>query len=101
MTDIPLRALVLVCTLKPSPSDSSSQLLGSQVMDQLGKLGVTGESSASSTRASGLASPPTRATATAGHGSARSCSAATYPGDCDADLDGPARIGVQDGAGAA
>jgi multimeric flavodoxin WrbA len=41
MTD--LRALVLVCTLKPSPSDSSSSLLGTQVLRELEKHGVTGE----------------------------------------------------------
>ncbi len=38
-----LRALVLACTLKPSPSPSSSQLLGQQVLDALGKHGVSGE----------------------------------------------------------
>ena len=43
MTDIPLRALVLVCTLKPSPSASSSQLLGEQVLRALEENGVTGE----------------------------------------------------------
>jgi multimeric flavodoxin WrbA len=41
MTD--LRALVLVCTLKPSPSDSSSSLLGTQVLRELEKHEVTGE----------------------------------------------------------
>ncbi|GAA1133177.1 flavodoxin family protein [Nocardioides aquiterrae] len=43
MTDIPLRALVLVCTLKPSPSASSSQLLGEQVLRALEDNGATGE----------------------------------------------------------
>jgi multimeric flavodoxin WrbA len=43
MTDTPLRALVLGCTLKPSPSESSSMLLGRQVLDELGRHGVTGE----------------------------------------------------------
>jgi multimeric flavodoxin WrbA len=43
MTDIPLRALVLVCTLKPSPAPSSSQLLGEQVLRALEEEGVTGE----------------------------------------------------------
>lgn len=38
-----LRALVLVCTLKPSPSDSSSDLLGRQVLTALEEHGVTGE----------------------------------------------------------
>ncbi|SFC66392.1 Multimeric flavodoxin WrbA [Nocardioides terrae] len=41
MTD--LRALVLVCTLKPSPSDSSSSLLGTQVLRALEQQGVRGE----------------------------------------------------------
>lgn len=39
----PLRALVLVCTLKPSPAESSSQLIGSQVLDALKEHGVEGE----------------------------------------------------------
>jgi multimeric flavodoxin WrbA len=39
----PLRALVLVCSLKPSPSESSSQLLGSQVLEALGEHDVEGE----------------------------------------------------------
>jgi multimeric flavodoxin WrbA len=43
MTDTPLRALVLVCTLKPSPAPSSSDLLGRQVLEQLETLGATGE----------------------------------------------------------
>ncbi|MCW2775619.1 MAG: hypothetical protein JWN91_3945 [Nocardioides sp.] len=43
MTDAPLRALVLVCTLKPTPAESSSQLIGQQVLDQLKEHGVTGE----------------------------------------------------------
>ncbi|KHL09108.1 UNVERIFIED_CONTAM: flavodoxin [Mumia flava] len=38
-----LKALVLVCTLKPSPAPSSSDLLGRQVLDELEQLGVTGE----------------------------------------------------------
>jgi multimeric flavodoxin WrbA len=38
-----LTALVLSCTLKPSPAESSSTLLGTQVLDELGKHGVTGE----------------------------------------------------------
>ena len=41
MTD--LTALVLSCTLKPSPAESSATLLGTQVLDELGKHGVTGE----------------------------------------------------------
>jgi multimeric flavodoxin WrbA len=43
MTDVPLRALVLVCTLKPSPDASSSQLLGEQVLAALEEQGATGE----------------------------------------------------------
>lgn len=39
----PLRALVLVCTLKPSPSQSSSELLGTQVLHALEGHGVEGE----------------------------------------------------------
>jgi multimeric flavodoxin WrbA len=39
----PLTALVLVCTLTPSPGDSSSDLLGRQVLQALGEHGVTGD----------------------------------------------------------
>lgn len=42
MSDV-LRALVLVCTLKPSPAESSSQLLAEQVLAQLEELGASGE----------------------------------------------------------
>lgn len=42
-SDIPLTALTLVCTLKPSPAESSSALLASQIMAELGKYDVTGE----------------------------------------------------------
>ena len=38
----PLRALALVCSLKPSPAPSSSDLIARQVLEQLGKHGVTG-----------------------------------------------------------
>jgi multimeric flavodoxin WrbA len=41
-----LRALVLACTLKPSPAESSSVVLGQQLLDALGELeehDVTGE----------------------------------------------------------
>jgi multimeric flavodoxin WrbA len=38
-----LSALVLSCTLKPSPTESSATLLGSQVLDALRSHGVTGE----------------------------------------------------------
>jgi len=37
-----LTALVLNCTLKPSPAESSTQLLASQVFDALAGHGVTG-----------------------------------------------------------
>ena len=36
----PLTALVLVCTLTPSPAESSSDLLGRQVLQALGEHGV-------------------------------------------------------------
>src|ERR687890_3436 len=39
----PLRALALVCTLKPSPAPSSSDLLARQVLEVLGSHGVTGD----------------------------------------------------------
>ncbi len=43
MTDpLPLRALALVCSLKPSPAPSSSDLIARQVLEQLGKRGVSG-----------------------------------------------------------
>ncbi|HEX2299373.1 MAG TPA: NAD(P)H-dependent oxidoreductase [Pseudonocardiaceae bacterium] len=42
MTDR-LRALALVCTLKPSPSSSSSDLMAQQVLDALGSHDVDGE----------------------------------------------------------
>jgi multimeric flavodoxin WrbA len=38
-----LRALALVCSLKPSPAPSSSDLIAGQVLDALGEHGVTGE----------------------------------------------------------
>lgn len=38
-----LRALALVCSLKPSPAPSSSELLARQVLDELAKHGVTGD----------------------------------------------------------
>ena len=44
MTDsTPLRALALVCTLSPSPAESSSDLMARQVLEELGKHGVTGD----------------------------------------------------------
>ena len=43
MTDVPLHALVLVCSLKPSPAPSSSELLGRQVLEALEEQGTTGE----------------------------------------------------------
>jgi multimeric flavodoxin WrbA len=36
----PLRALMLVCTLSPSPKSSSSQLLGQQLLDAMATHGV-------------------------------------------------------------
>jgi multimeric flavodoxin WrbA len=38
-----LTALVLSCTLEPSPADSSSVLIGQQVLDALGEHDVSGE----------------------------------------------------------
>ncbi|MET1073462.1 MAG: NAD(P)H-dependent oxidoreductase [Umezawaea sp.] len=43
-TTPPLHALALVCTLSPSPSESSSQLIADQVLAALAEHGVTGES---------------------------------------------------------
>ena len=37
-----LTCLVLSCTLKPSPADSSSELLGTQLLDAFAALGVRG-----------------------------------------------------------
>jgi len=42
MTDDQLRAVALVCTLRPSPSSSSSQLLAEQVLEALSEHGATG-----------------------------------------------------------
>jgi multimeric flavodoxin WrbA len=39
-----LTALALVCSLKPSPEKSSSELMASQLLEALGKHGVTGDS---------------------------------------------------------
>ncbi|MDT0277511.1 flavodoxin family protein [Blastococcus goldschmidtiae] len=39
----PLRALALVCSLKPSPAPSSSDLMARQVLGELAKHGVTGD----------------------------------------------------------
>ena len=41
--DTALKATALVCTLKPSPFDSSSDLIAAQVLDELGRHGVEGE----------------------------------------------------------
>jgi multimeric flavodoxin WrbA len=41
-TPRPLTAFALVCSLKPSPARSSSQLMAQQVLDALAKHGVTG-----------------------------------------------------------
>jgi multimeric flavodoxin WrbA len=44
MTDTPpLSALALVCSLKPSPAPSSSDLIARQVLDALAEHGVSGE----------------------------------------------------------
>ena len=37
-----LSALILVCTLKPSPAASSTELIATQVLEALGQLGVSG-----------------------------------------------------------
>ena len=42
-TPAPLRALALVCSLKPSPAPSSTDLMARQVLDALAPHGVTGE----------------------------------------------------------
>jgi multimeric flavodoxin WrbA len=39
---VPLRALALVCSLKASPAPSSSDLIARQLLEQLGRHGVTG-----------------------------------------------------------
>jgi multimeric flavodoxin WrbA len=43
MTAATLRAVVLGCSLKPSPAESSSDLLGQQILHALGEHGVGGE----------------------------------------------------------
>ncbi|HEV7951083.1 MAG TPA: NAD(P)H-dependent oxidoreductase [Glaciihabitans sp.] len=40
----PLTAIALVCTLTPSPESSSSELMASQILDELATHGVTGSS---------------------------------------------------------
>jgi multimeric flavodoxin WrbA len=42
MSEHPLRALALVCSLTPSPEPSSTQLLAQQMMNALAEQGVTG-----------------------------------------------------------
>ncbi|OXM54999.1 flavodoxin family protein [Amycolatopsis alba] len=39
----PLKALALVCSLKPSPAPSSSELIARQLLDKLAEHGATGE----------------------------------------------------------
>ncbi|MEX1078998.1 MAG: NAD(P)H-dependent oxidoreductase [Homoserinimonas sp.] len=39
-----LSAIALVCTLSPSPTESSTELLAGQLLDELGKHGVSGTS---------------------------------------------------------
>lgn len=41
--DANLQAVALVCSLKPSPEDSSSELMARQVLEQLGHHGIDGE----------------------------------------------------------
>jgi len=41
--DTTLTALAITCTLKPSPADSSSDLLATQILDALADHGVTGD----------------------------------------------------------
>lgn len=43
MNDVSLDAVILVCTLSPSPTDSSAELLGRQVADDLKQHNVTSE----------------------------------------------------------
>ncbi|MHA6667646.1 flavodoxin family protein [Homoserinimonas sp. A447] len=40
--DISLSAIALVCTLSPSPTESSTELLATQLLEELAKHGVTG-----------------------------------------------------------
>src|SRR5690606_19974906 len=42
--DTSLSAVALVCTLSPSPAESSTELLASQLLEELGKHGVSGTS---------------------------------------------------------
>jgi multimeric flavodoxin WrbA len=42
VTEKPLRAIALVCTLTPSPAASSSQLIAEQVLEELSSHGVDG-----------------------------------------------------------
>ncbi|HXD61340.1 MAG TPA: NAD(P)H-dependent oxidoreductase [Lacisediminihabitans sp.] len=42
--DTPLTAIALVCTLSPSPTPSSTELIANQVLDALATHGVTGSS---------------------------------------------------------
>ncbi|WP_354566725.1 NAD(P)H-dependent oxidoreductase [Glaciihabitans sp. UYNi722] len=44
MNPSPLTAIALVCTLTPSPKPSSSELMATQVLEQLAAHGVPGES---------------------------------------------------------
>ncbi|MHA6626173.1 flavodoxin family protein [Pseudonocardia sichuanensis] len=43
-TPAPLSALALNCTLTPSPDESSTEIMADQVLEALGKHGVTGQS---------------------------------------------------------
>src|ERR1700744_1913396 len=42
-TPAPLTALALVCTLNPSPAESSSMLIAQQLLDELAQHDVTGQ----------------------------------------------------------
>ena len=44
LTDVPLHAVALVCTLSPSPEQSSSDLLATQLLAAMGQQGVVGHS---------------------------------------------------------
>ena len=43
LMNAPLTAVAISCTLKPSPADSSSDLLASQILAALADHGVTGD----------------------------------------------------------
>jgi len=53
LSRMPLKSPVLACTLKKSPADSSAEVLGSQLLEQLESVGVSGRSSGSWTTTGG------------------------------------------------